>query len=182
MEAQEEWPGEFHLWHTKARMLVYGEERGTHLGSEGSSDEAEAHPGRWGQEARADPPSEAPRSVQNLLLGVCGLFLGSACCPGCCTSCFWKENRGSWGWQPCYLAHYPSRCHCWRSGRISTPVMTWSVCLTAGTLQEATHLSLSHHPYPSPFHFSSCISPSIRSIPCKQYKLDSSASNPTAGT
>lgn len=107
---------------------------------------AEAHLGPWGQ--GAVPPSEAPRLVKNLLLGVPGLFLGFACCPGCCTLCFWKEKKRSGGWQPCHLVSCPPRCHCWCSGPI--PTLSHGLISWPDSRHPAGCLTL----IPSPFSFS----------------------------
>lgn len=75
----------------KAQMLVSGE-KGTQF-LKAAQSWAEAHLGHWGQGMRAAPPSGARCSAEDLPLEVHGLFLGPACCPGCCTSCFWRKTE-----------------------------------------------------------------------------------------
>lgn len=137
--------------------------------------QAKAHLGPWGQ--GAVPPSEAPRLVKNLLLGVPGLFLGFACCPGCCTLYFWKEKRRSGGWQP---------SSCLLPSPLPLLVLRPYPHPQSWPDQLAWFQAPRRMPHPDSltllfFILSSYFSPSIHNIACKQYELDSSASNPTAG-
>ena len=116
MEAQD-WSGAVHLWH-KSRDAGLGENRGHPRSLWRQLGPGQGSPEAPGPGERPAPLSAPPRSVGSLRRRVCGLLWGPACCPGCCTLCFWKENRGSGGWWPCSAAHCLPRC---RSGCVPSP-------------------------------------------------------------
>ena len=141
MEAQEEWPREFHLWYTKAQMLVLGEES------------------LWRQ----------PRPRQKLTWGpgVRGLFLplkllawwrifswGSlACSLGLLVApdvvhCISERKREDQEADSRHLVSCPPRCHCWCSGPI--PTLSHGLISWPGSRHPAGCLTL----IPSPFSFS----------------------------